>query len=392
MTNDHVRSEVRLDVQCAGAPLEMGLAQGAALAAAIAAADRTVDQLEALRLKCPRWLPWTVFRRTAERRAARFLRRALIGDNAGMADRLRGLAEGAAFPRRKLALMNALEPVLASIADATELPGGGACTALAVRGTRSAAGGPIIARNFDYLPLVQPFYVLRESRPRSGYRALEFTVAPLAGAIDGINEHGLCITYNYAFTVDTPAPAPPVSYRITEALARCATVEQAADRLLAATRWGSGLLMLADAGGDIASLELSHTRAQLRRAADGEDVLFHSNCFHSARMCEVQIDPRRVYADRAPQALRRTRPLQSPRRRDARLRELVARTGPFGPDELAALMSDHGAEDRPGADTICMHSGYWNTTACLQWFPASRSVRVAYAPACCARYTEFRLD
>jgi hypothetical protein len=109
-------------------------------------------------------------------------------------------------------------------------------------------------------------------------------------------------------------------------------------------------------------------------------------------MCEVQIDPRRVYTHRAPQALRNTRPLQSPRRRDARLRELVAETGRFGPDDLAKLMSDHGADGRPGADTICMHSGYWNTTACLQWFPASRSVRVAYAPACSASYAEFRLE
>ena len=52
-------------------------------------------------------------------------------------------------------------------------------------GKQNNLGPRIIARNFDYLPLVQPFYVLRESRPRDGFRSLEFTVAPLGGAVDG---------------------------------------------------------------------------------------------------------------------------------------------------------------------------------------------------------------
>mgnify|MGYP002527445259 CR=1 FL=1 len=60
----------------------------------------------------------------------------------------------------------------------------------------------MVARNFDYLPLVQPFYLLRESRPTGKLRALEFTTAPLAGAVDVMNQQGLCITYDYCFTID----------------------------------------------------------------------------------------------------------------------------------------------------------------------------------------------
>jgi hypothetical protein len=29
---------------------------------------------------------------------------------------------------------------------------------------------------------------LRESRPRGGFRVLDFVVTPLAGAVDGVNE------------------------------------------------------------------------------------------------------------------------------------------------------------------------------------------------------------
>ncbi len=144
-------------------------------------------------------------------------------------------------------------------------------------------GEPIVARNFDYLPLVQPFYLVRESRSQGKLRAFEFTTAPLAGAVDGMNEEGLCITYNYGFTTDEPsAPAAPISMAISEALGRCGTVAEAADWITSRPRWGGGLLMLCDASGDMASLELSSTRSYLRRPASDEDVLFHTNAFSSA--------------------------------------------------------------------------------------------------------------
>ena len=54
-------------------------------------------------------------------------------------------------------------------------------------------------------------------------------------------------------------------------------------------------------------------------------------------------------------------------------------------------MSDHGHDDQPSAETICMHSDYWHTTACLQFFPKQRKMRVAYDTACRARYEEFQL-
>src|SRR5439155_21232854 len=85
---------------------------------------------------------------------------------------------------------------------------------------------------FDYLPLVQPLYTLRESRPRSGFRSLDFTIAPFAGAVDGINEKGLCITYDYAHVSDfSGRGTAPISIAIAEALQRCATVVEAADWL-----------------------------------------------------------------------------------------------------------------------------------------------------------------
>jgi hypothetical protein len=147
--------------------------------------------------------------------------------------------------------------------------------------------------------------------------------------------------------------------------------------------------MLADATGDIASLEISSTRSFLHRPPDGADVLFHSNAFRSEFMQAVQIPWEAVYTDSAPAPLRGRRLHLSSERRDARFRALLAGDGALGPDDLAAIMSDHGDDGAPSDFTPCVHGSYWHTTACLQFLPCTRRVRVAYAAACQARYEEF---
>ena len=148
--------------------------------------------------------------------------------------RLQGIAEGAGISLRSLYLFIGLEAPMAFVDGRITIPAlAAACSAVAIRGRRSADGQPIIARNFDYLPIVQPFYSLRESQPVGGMRSLEFITAPMAGTIDGVNEAGLCITYNYAFTLDRPnQPAGMISMVISEALARCRTVAEAPNGLL----------------------------------------------------------------------------------------------------------------------------------------------------------------
>ena len=222
-----------VEVICQGSPREMGLAQGAGVRNKIHAAREALTRLEAFRLQQPWWLPYRVYRWLADYKASRFLAHC---DNPEMIQRLAGIAEGAGISLKAICLFNALEPLLSSVGGCTACPG--ACSAVAVRGRRSATGEPIVARNFDYLPLVQPFYLVRESRSQGKLRAFEFTTAPLAGAVDGMNEEGLCITYNYGFTTDEPpAPAAPISIAISEALGRCGTVAEAADWITSRPRW-----------------------------------------------------------------------------------------------------------------------------------------------------------
>ena len=389
MLSTPTRSEV-IEVICEGAAREMGLAQGAAAKSKIHAARAALAELEAFRMQQPRWLPYRTYRWLAERRASRFLETPLARDFADIQQRLIGIAEGSGIGLGATLLFNALEPVLSSLGGCTACPG--ACSAVAVRGSRSATGEPMIARNFDYLPLIQPFYLVRESRPKGGLRALEFTTAPLAGAVDGMNEAGLCITYNYGFTTDEPPEAAaPISMAITEALQRCRTVEEAAASIQSRRRWGGGILMLADAGGDIASLELSSTREFLRRPEEGADALSHTNAFSSPHMREVQVPWNAVYTSSAPSPLRERRVHQSSETRDQRFAQLLSEADVLDPDGLAAIMADHGSDGKPSDTTPCVHGDYWNTTACLQFFPKTRRMRVSYSSACLANFKDVEL-
>ncbi len=385
------RGVPRVETQCVGSPREMGLMQGACLKEKIHAARRILTHLEAFRLQKPRWASLWAFRYVAERKAKRFISAGVTDLLPEARSRLEGIAQGAGLTQQGLFLLNVLEPVLADLSSTSAVPVEAACSAMAVTGKSSSNGHPILAHNFDYLRAVQPLYTLRESRPAGKLRSLEFTAAPLCGAVDGVNEAGLCITYNYAFTTDGGRPGPTISMWISRALAHCRTVPQAAELLAQAPRAGGGILMLGDAEGRIAALELSSTRSAVRPSSADEGWLFHSNRFTSPEMKAVEIDDAAMYTRRAPQALRDVRVHQSADCRDDRLRAFLATSRQFDLDEIEEVMSDHGPEDQPSADTVCMHSDYWHTTACIRLLPKERRMRVAYDTACRAEYVDFQL-
>ena len=369
----------------------MGLAQGAALQAKILGLRQQLRNLEAFRFAQPRYLPYALYLTLAEWKANNALAPGLQQYAPPMLDRLKGIATGAGATVRSLALMNALEAWLSQVQGRITVAPLGACSALAIRGSRSRDGEPIVARNFDYLPLAQPFYTFRESRPRNGWRSLDFLVAPQAGTIDGVNEPGLCLTLNYAFLTDPARPAPLITMAIADALAHCSSVQEAADRIARQPRWGAGIIMLADASGDLAALELSNTRSALRRPAAGKDWLAFTNVCHCPETRAIQVPEIATFSDRAPQPLQGRPVLQWHSDRASRIEQLLHHLRILGNDDLAAIMADHGPAGIPDGSSPCVHTDYWRTTAALQWFPRRRSVRASYGTGCKAQFVEISL-
>src|SRR5262249_52977368 len=133
----------------------------------------------------------------------------------------------------------------------------------------------------------------------------------------------------------------PISIAVSEALQRCATVAEAAEWISSRPRWGGGILMMADADGDIASLELSNTRSQVRRPKGDRDVLFHTNAFSTRTMQSVEVPQNPPYTNLAPPSLPGRRVHESAKVRDLRFKERLKGDEPLGPDQLARIMADH---------------------------------------------------
>lgn len=383
--------DVAIDVRCSGTEREMGRQQGEQVRERIERAEDVLTGLEAFRKQKPHWLPMFVFRRMAEIKSRRFLRAGLRGHAPSSLERLEGIAEAAGVSQNALFLINAMEAVLSDLSQTSSVPAHAACSAVAATGPATPDGRALLMHNFDYLPSVRPLYMLRECQPAEGLRSLEFTAAPLCGAVDGMNEAGLCLTYNYGYARNGRKPGPTLSMRISEVLARCRTVEQAITHLTRTSRWGGGLLMLADADGRIASLEISTTRSALAELAPERPVAFHTNRFQTPSLREVEVAADARYSDKAPSVLQGRPVHESANERHARLEHLLSQSEQLDLATLNHIMSDHGRDGVGSANTICMHGEYWHTTACLQLLPHERRVRVAYNARCEARFVDFPL-
>lgn len=369
----------------------MGFAQGSALRDKIHQSLQTVYNLEAFRLLKPRFVPFGAFRWVAERKAARFLTEAFEHVPIDAEARLRGIAAGARIAWKSLALCCSLEAVLSDLTGTTHTALEAACSALAVTGAASALGAPILAHNFDYLPSIQPYYLIRHSHPAGKLRSVELAVDCAPGVVDGVNEAGLAITCNYAFATDRSHPAPTITMLIAQALSEQTRVDEAIHFFERTPRVGGGLLMLGDADGAIASLELSNTRVVRRDPEPGRDRLCHCNRYRCGLTGAVELPASASYADNAPAALRGRRVHQSSECRDDSLERRLHAAGPLSPEDVRELLADHGPDGIPSADTVCMHSDYWHTTASIQLFPVERRLRASFGPTCVAEYQAFEV-
>lgn len=212
----------------------------------------------------------------------------------------------------------------------------------------------------------------------------------MGGTVDGINEAGLSITCNYAYATDKGPPGPTITMLIAEAMSRLKTVPAAVEFFRGTPRSGGGMLMLGDAEGRIAAIDISNSRESAR---DPErDRLFHSNRYCSPSTKEVELDAAAVYARRSPRALQGRRVHQSADCRDVRLRELLYGIDALDVKSVQDVMADHGETGTPSADTICMHSDYWHTTATVQLLPVRRTLRASFSPTCVAEYKEYFVE
>lgn len=302
-------------------------------------------------------------------------------------DRVLGIAEGAHVPLHYLFVA----PIIEFALNRTSYRTPGACTALAVTSEKSLTDEPIIAKNFDYPDAARDSYLARRSQPAGLASSIEITHAPLGGSHEGINEHGLAITYNYGSFRGPASGRVTITTLVQEMLELCRSVRDAIEYLRGRPRMGGALLMLADAEGEIASVEVAPDQLAVRRPTDDRPWLVHAN--HAVtREIEIKDIPHEaVFSRWYPKALRGLPVQESSLRRHERAGQLLTSADRVGEDALATMLADHGSSGVGDDATICRHGPYYETTCSVLLFPKRRAMAVAFGAPCTQQFSTIAL-
>lgn len=247
------------------------------------------------------------------------------------------------------------------------------CSAFAIR---RRDGSALLAKNRDNPLYFRPLQlVLRQADP--GWHGREIlcfgSFGSIPSASSGMNTDGFCMADTSVRTFDLGVGA--LRYYLMEALLiRCATVADAISMLGAMPHLGGGNLVLADAIGDIAAVELSNGGIHVERGAQARWVA-RTNHFTDETLASA-------LKEGPGSALR----LNSESRRAALIGRLSRGVLDWTVKDCCRLLSLH--EDRHGHAAICRHGETAATNAGAVFEPAGRKMCLLAGNPCEAEPTE----
>lgn len=210
-------------------------------------------------------MPWA----EAQRRGAAY-REAIGAFDAELLEEIQGIARGAGRREEEILALNVRTEILppSYLAGADR----GECTAIAVSRAASAAGGALLAQNWDWVGAQREALIVL----RSNHEYLTLTEAGMLAKI-GLNSHGFGVCLNILRSKFDGAQAGVPVHVLLRALLKRASVSEAIAFASTLSFGGSSNVLCADRGGEAASLEFSPRGLRVVRG-DGA-TLCHTNHF-----------------------------------------------------------------------------------------------------------------
>ena len=171
---------------------------------------------------------------------------------------------------QRLVLLSSLYDVMLSF-ERSPLLG---CTSFVLRGEAGAGGHTLLARNFDFegpqvLDDRKAVFLMRE-QDRLGYASVSWP--GFVGVTTGMNAAGLGVVVHGARARSPRTNGDPLALTVRELLGSCSSTRQAVELLTRRRPMVSHLLLLADAGGDVAVVERAPGEPAFVRRPDGERI------------------------------------------------------------------------------------------------------------------------
>jgi hypothetical protein len=300
-----------------------------------------------------------------------------------MAERIEGLAAGAQCTFKHIVLQNLIE-----ILGAYPLHTGG-CSALVLKSGMFESGEPVLAKNFDFMPFLKDFQILRASHPEQGFSSIELTVTSLVGCHDGMNQAGLTILYNYAYTRDKKLSGLPVSMLVQALLQTCENVEHVIDQLKILPRINAGILVLGDAGNRFAVVEMSKTQLSVRYIDGPWGVA--TNHFLIPEMLPQEMPENARFPRFLPRPWRDTRIRENSEKRKLDMDCRCQNREQITLEDVREILRSHGDSAMGSNNTVCRHSKISSTIASLIFMPSSQTIYFCHGAPCSGRYRKYQL-
>jgi isopenicillin-N N-acyltransferase-like protein len=251
------------------------------------------------------------------------------------------------------------------------------CTAFAASG---AQGGAILAKNRDYRPEHIPIQrVMRHADP--AWHGREIMVLGSLGSpgnfSSGLNSDGLAVADTASRTTDMGLGLHRY-FLLTRLLTDCRSVDEALALIRRTTHTGGGLLILGDASGAVAAVELGHRALGFEHRSGGR--VGRTNHFVMPAMVPRNLAGTADAPSRA----------NSERRFRALMRLLDALPEPPAADDAGRLLARHDGPE-PGGDAFCRHGGddLSATIAGAVYLTGERRMFAVFGNPCSATWSRF---
>jgi isopenicillin-N N-acyltransferase like protein len=165
---------------------------------------------------------------------------------------------------------------------------GNGCTTWAANQTLTCIDSPLLVKNRDHYSAHQPLQCLAHVQPEQGFPYLCLTSAGSPGVYSsGINSQGLAVADTYVASKDI-GPGIARYSLMMDLLEKFGKVQDATDYLYTLPHIGDGTVILADAQGELAVFEISHSKQVVVKSYEG--FLVSTNHFTAPEICTLWVD------------------------------------------------------------------------------------------------------
>jgi predicted choloylglycine hydrolase len=369
-----------------GSHYEIGFLQGRTIGESLHETIAQIPNLEVVKSIKPRLIPTSLFLALAKSQAEKKFSRDINIYYPNQAERLRGIAEGAGIDLKTIMLILSAESLITIKKSDYYIQ---ACTSIALSPQHTSSVETIIGKNFDYPNEFAPFNLTCHLKPSERYQTLGCTMSPLPGILDGLNEHGLTVTYNLAYTTDKATHYVPISIMLQEMLETCKNAKQAVDFIARSKRARDAIITIADVNGNIKTIELSSNHHAIRNE-EGSPIV-RTNHFFTNEMQKFEIPKNAVYSGNAPNILHGIGVHESSIKRYERAKELLKNIERINDEDLKNILRDHGTDNKPSMFTICRHDDLTSTLRSVICYPNRKTIKVLYGAPCQKKHIEFKI-